>query len=147
MRGILLVASAAVALIGSNTAQKCSKPQPELIEIARKRWMDDPTPQPGDTCVLTQNCRRDPGDPPMDQSPCPHGADPTQLNNPQIEYFKPRPFLREDSKDAFALICPGYDRDANLCCNDDQVEIMSKNLTIYLIPFSQQLQIHRLGLW
>jgi len=62
----------------------------------------------------------------MEQAPCPPGLDATKINNPEIVYFKPRTFERQDSKDQFRKICPGYDPEAPLCCNDDQVEIMCK---------------------
>ena len=69
----------------------------------------------------------------MDQAPCPYGADPTKLNNPQILYSKPRPLYRPDSQTSLARICPQYDPAQPLCCNDDQVEIMCKPFSFLIL--------------
>eukprot|EP00347_Sterkiella_histriomuscorum_P014918 403359016 len=105
-------------------AQKCDKPDLAKIIESRKTLMD-PAPQKG--CVLVQHCFRGPDDPTMAEGPCPHGADPTQIDNPAIIYGDPTPLLRDDSKLAFQAICPFMDQNSPLCCNDDQVEIMTNN--------------------
>ena len=55
----------------------------------------------------------------MAEGICPYGCDPSQLNNPEIEYFKPSPLLREDSRNALKKVCPFFDETGPLCCNDD----------------------------
>lgn len=56
---------------------------------------DDP-PDPKATCVLRQQCYRT-EEQPMSETNCPGGPIPTNINNPQIEYFEPSPLLKPES--------------------------------------------------
>ncbi|CDW90740.1 UNKNOWN [Stylonychia lemnae] len=111
-----------MAILAGALPQQCNKPDAEKIMLAQAMKAG---PAPGETCVLVQHCFRGPDDPTMEQSKCPNGADPTHINNPEISYFTPTKLKRKDSQDAFKLICPFMDQSGDLCCNDDQVEIMN----------------------
>ena len=94
------------------------------VASSKKGFRDDP-PDPKNTCVLKQSCNRRP-DQPMETEKCPDGPGPTNINNPQIDYFEPSILFREESKDGLRLVCPQYDPETPICCNDDQVEILGK---------------------
>ena len=78
-KSVAIIALLVSTAIMSAHASQCAKPDLEKIIMSKQR-LNDPTEQKG--CVLTQNCRRDPGDPSMKDGPCPHGSDPTVINNP-----------------------------------------------------------------
>ena len=47
----------------------------------------------------------------------PPGA--TDVMNPIIKYYKPRAIYKEEQKNMLREICPDFDPDTPLCCNDD----------------------------
>ena len=72
---------------------------------------------PGDTCVLRQQCIR-PANVSFDDSECP---DVTKIKNPQIEYFAPT-VITDPSGNAqknLESACPFLDTSKPLCCNKD----------------------------
>mmetsp|Transcript_32901 Transcript_32901/g.50308 ORF Transcript_32901/g.50308 Transcript_32901/m.50308 type:complete len:186 (-) Transcript_32901:508-1065(-) len=69
------------------------------------------------TCTISQKCKRD--DP--SQTLCP---DPRKIDNPIIEYFEPATL---SSPFGIMAICPFLNATEPLCCNDDQVAIMTEN--------------------
>lgn len=76
-------------------------------------------PKPGETCILKQFCDRPPGFN-ISNYPCP---DSPSFNNPYIEYFAPAPLVKPES---IAEVCPHINGSEPICCNDDQVKLMSK---------------------
>ena len=67
---------------------------------------------PTETCTMTQHCN---------EAGCPN---PTNISNPIISFFEPKvvgnPF-------GLMQICPFLDASQPLCCNDDQIAIMTHN--------------------
>lgn len=53
----------------------------------------------------------------------PQGAD---ILFPDIKYFKPAPIVKDYQKGLLRQVCPFFDPDSPLCCNDDQAEILCK---------------------
>jgi hypothetical protein len=69
--------------------------------------------------VLSQYCIRDDPSETVELVPCPN---PSETLSPVIEYFAPTKLFRPED---FTEPCPYMDKYSDLCCNDDQVQILS----------------------
>mmetsp|Transcript_23148 Transcript_23148/g.17562 ORF Transcript_23148/g.17562 Transcript_23148/m.17562 type:complete len:319 (+) Transcript_23148:16-972(+) len=82
---------------------------------------DIPTPEPGQTCVLSQQCKRTDSQKGAD---CP---DPSDTTVPALEYYEPALLKTEKGKAALRNACPFMDAEAVSCCTDDTAQIIEYN--------------------
>ncbi len=115
----LLIALSATLLVLSTCESR------KIIE--RKQWLGDEPypPDEGKTCMLKQSCKRTDGSS-METAECP-SINPEDLEHPTIEFYEPALLYRDDSKANLKEICPEFDPETPICCNDDQVQIMVSN--------------------
>ena len=80
-----------------------------------------PTPGPGETCFVYQECKGRGFLHPMSLTTCNGGQPPgtSDVLNPELIWYKPRAIYKDEQKAMIRQNCPDFDPDTPLCCNDD----------------------------